>query len=209
MGIAPLIGLIGKKRVGKDTFAAVLTEHFGYKRVALADPLRDALYRQNPLVGIGGMVDRPLKLEPGLQPTNYVRLAKVIDAIGWEKAKDLVPEVRTQLQRLGTEAIRTIDDEFWIRAAFAKIDALRERGIPVVVTDVRYPNEGDAIRHASGYLVRITRDLPADGDSHASERAMDDYRENLAVPNNGTREDLEYLAASLARDLRLIYDGMH
>jgi hypothetical protein len=201
--IAPLIGIIGKKRVGKDTFAAVLTEHFGYKRIALADPLRDALYRQNPIVGTFPLLDE------GVTRVREWRVQDVVDSLGWEKAKDYVPEIRTQLQRLGTEGIRTIDDEFWIKAAFAKIDALREDGIPVVVTDVRYPNEGDAIRNANGYLIRITRNLPQDGDTHASEKAMDDYRENLSIPNNESREDLEYLASSLARDLQLIYAAMH
>ncbi|UYL87630.1 deoxynucleoside monophosphate kinase [Arthrobacter phage VResidence] len=196
---APLIGLIGKKRVGKDTFAAKLVNDHGYERVALADPLRDALYRQNPIMGTFPLLD------DGITRIREWRVQDVIDSIGWEKAKDYCPEIRTQLQRLGTEAIRTIDDQFWIKAAFAKIDALRAEGKPVVVTDVRYPNEADAIRNATGYLVRIVRDLPDDGDTHASEKAMDDYHEHLRVPNNGDVKDLEYLAGAIARDMTFIY----
>ncbi|CCQ44302.1 putative deoxynucleotide monophosphate kinase [Pseudarthrobacter siccitolerans] len=199
----PLIGLIGKKRTGKDTFAAVLVEKHGYERVALADPLREAALALDPIVGTF-----PLNSE-GLTRVREWRLSDVIAELGWEQAKDYVPEVRRTLQRLGTESIRSLDDQFWIRTAFARIDSLREAGTPVVVTDVRYPNEADAIRKAGGYLARIVRDLPDDGDAHASERALDDYRENLRIPNNGSRSDLEYMARSLGIDLKLIYAAMH
>jgi hypothetical protein len=203
MNNTPLVGLIGKKRTGKDTFAAVLVEKHGYERVALADPLREAALALDPIMGTF-----PL-LHEGLTRVREWRLSEVIDSIGWEKAKDYCPEVRRTLQRLGTESIRSLDDQFWIRTAFARIDALREAGTPVVVTDVRYPNEAEAIRKAGGYLARIVRDLPDDGDSHASEKAMDGYRENLRIPNNGSKNDLEYMAFSLGVDLKLIYDAMH
>lgn len=195
----PLIGLIGKKRTGKDTFAERLVQEHGYTRVALADPLREAALALDPIVGTF-----PLNVE-GLVRTREWRLSDAVETLGWEKAKDFIPEVRRTLQRLGTESIRAIDDRFWIDAAFRKIDALREDGKPVVVTDVRYPNEGDAIRAANGYLVRIVRDLPSDGDAHASEKAMDDYREHLFVGNNGSVEDLWHLADSVAVDLSHVY----
>lgn len=192
---APLVGLIGKKRVGKDTFAAVLVEKHGYERVALADPLREAALGLDPLVGTF-----PLTVNDKLS-TRAWRLSEVVDAIGWERAKDYVPEVRRTLQRFGTEAIRSLDEDFWVRTAFARINDLRESGIPVVVTDVRYMNEADAIRNSKGILVRITRDLPSDGDAHASERSLDNYSESVRIGNNGSEKDLQFLANSLARDL--------
>jgi hypothetical protein len=195
---APLVGLIGTKRVGKDTFAAVLVEKFGYERVALADPLREAALGLNPIVGTF-----PLTTDGGLQTREW-RLADAIDALGWELAKDYIPEVRRTLQRFGTESIRALDESFWVRTAFSRIDALRKAGVPVVVTDVRYENEADAIRNARGQLVRITRELPSDGDSHASENSLKHYSENLRIANNGSQKDFEYLAASLGRDLEFM-----
>ncbi|QOP65084.1 deoxynucleoside monophosphate kinase [Arthrobacter phage Adumb2043] len=193
---APLLGLIGKKRTGKDTFAGTLIERHAYARIALADPLREAALALDPIVGTF-----PLQSD-GVVRVREWRLSDVVEELGWEKAKDYIPEVRRTLQRLGTESIRSLDDRFWIRTAFQRIDTLREAGTPVVVTDVRYPNEADAIKAAGGYLVRIVRDLPDDGDAHASEKAMDDYREDLRIGNNGTREELAFLAYAVGRDLK-------
>lgn len=202
IGNAPLIGIIGKKRVGKDTFASTLIEKFGYEKIALADPLREAALALDPIVGTFPMtVDGVLRVEEW-------RYSEVIANLGYEKAKDYCPEVRRTLQRFGTESIRAIDDEFWIRAAFTRINERRSNGTPVVVTDVRYPNEADAIRKANGFLVRITRDLPEGGDAHISERSMDGYREDLWVANNGTQQELESVAEELARQLAAIYGAL-
>lgn len=190
----PLIGLIGKKRSGKDTFAAALTEDLRYTRVAFADPLREAALALDPLVGRVALPGNP-------SPIADVRLSALISAIGWESAKDYVPEVRRILQRLGTESIRALDEDFWIRVGSTRIDGASG---PVVVTDVRYPNEADAIRSRGGFLVRITRPGDPVGEEHISERALDDYRVDYQVPNDGTVEDLRYVAVSLATDITRI-----
>ncbi|QNO12686.1 deoxynucleoside monophosphate kinase [Arthrobacter phage Snek] len=195
MNRVPIVGMIGKKRVGKDTFASVLVEKYGYTKVAFADPLREAAYALNPIVGTF-----PLTVD-GVMRVQEWRYADVIDAIGYEAAKDYVPEVRKVLQKLG-QAIRAQDRDYWLRAGITKAV---EVGGPVVITDVRFPNEADAIRNAGGYLVRVTRDLPDDGDRDISETALDDYLENVRISNNGSREDFEFLAESLGRDLELIY----
>lgn len=179
----PLIGMIGKKRSGKDSVASTLVAEFGYSRVAFADPLREALLRLDPIIGRPALPDAPA-------PVHDVRLSEVIAAIGWERAKDYVPEVRVLLQRFGTDAIRAIDDDFWVRTTRQQIEALRADG-PVVVTDVRFPNEADAIREAGGYLVRVTRPgTESEPGAHASETALDDYPEDIVVPNIGTLDCL-------------------
>lgn len=194
MSTPTLIGMIGKKRSGKDTFAEALTETHDFARVAFADPLKEASYATNPIVG-------PAIL-PGLPGPGFHHLQDVVDAVGWETAKDKVPGVRDFLQRLGTEGIRALDDGFWLRIATGRISALRSIGSPVVVTDCRYPNEADAIRSAGGVIVRVTRDgMQDDGDRHPSETALDDYVADYHVRNNRSIDELQYVARSLATDL--------
>jgi hypothetical protein len=194
--LPPLVGLIGKKRVGKDTFAAVLVEEFGFARVAFADPLKEMALTIDPWIH-------------GFSGTH--RLATAVRVHGWESAKDRHPDVRYFLQRLG-DGVRQFDPEFWVRVGMAQADLLRHdrpmgsMGIPakpVVITDVRYPNEADAVREAGGILVRIMRPGVDDGDTHASETALDDYEVDAIVENDGDLADLRELAHDVMEDIRL------
>jgi len=182
-----IIGLVGRKRTGKDTFADVLVAKYGFTRVSFAEPLKGAAYRLNPIVG-----PSPI---PGGLGSEYRRLQDVVDAIGWERAKDFVPGVRETLQRLGTDAIRWIDDGFWVRAA---VDAINEIDGPVVITDCRFPNEADTLRKMGGYLVRLERAAVLDGDLHPSETALDDYVVDFGFLNNGPIESLQATAHYIA-----------
>ena len=195
-----LVGLMGRKRSGKDTFARVLLDEHGFQRVSYADPLREAALRLDPIVGRPGYRGH-------LAPTRDVRLSEVVGELGWELAKDLVPEVRAVLQRLGTDVVRTMAPDLWVDQAMQRVDALREpiayawggRVIageyPVVLTDVRFPNEADAIRDRGGLLLRVVRPRHVvDLDAHPSETALDDYPEDAVIANEGTVEELEGVA---------------
>ena len=164
-----IIGVSGRKRSGKDTFAKRLIEAHGFRRESFADPLRDMAYALNPLVDDVG------------------RLAGVVDAIGWERAKDEHPEIRRLLQRLGTEAGRKVlGKNIWVDTAMRKT----ADGELVVFTDCRFTNEADAIRERGGHIVRIERPGLADGDAHPSETSLDDYAFDFIVYNDGGLEKL-------------------
>lgn len=184
--LPPLIGLIGKKRVGKDTFAAVLVEEFGFARVAFADPLKEMALTIDPFL-VGGW-DSSLDDE---------FLATAVANFGWEEVKDTYPEARRFLQRLG-DGVRQFEPEFWLNAGMDTVRGKRAEAKPVVITDVRYPNEADAIRDAGGTLIRVVRPGADDGDTHASETALDDYPVGFLVENVGGRNDLEFEARVLA-----------
>ena len=181
MTTTPLVGLIGRARSGKDTAAAALVEERGFTRLAFADPLREIALALDPFVGSPAL--------PGdLAPFRGVRLSTAIDALGWERAKDTIPEVRRLLQRLGTEGGRAVlGENVWVDAAFAKVTATDG---PVVFTDVRFPNEADAIREAGGLLLRVVRPGVAPVAAHASETALDGYEVDADVWNDGTVADL-------------------
>jgi hypothetical protein len=86
LGVTPnynIIGLTGYAQSGKDTFASILVEKYGYSRIAFADKIRDFLYGINPMVGCS--------------PTGY--LQDLVNLVGWDKAKQ-EPQVRRLLQDL-------------------------------------------------------------------------------------------------------------
>lgn len=161
------IGIIGRARVGKDTAGKWLVDNRGYRRVSFADPLRDCA----------------LKLDPIVSAEQDARLREVIELEGWERAKDIYPEVRRTLQRIG-QGIRAIDSDFWLRTALDKVTAANESGVPVVITDVRYPNEADSLRRAGFHLVYIERpDVPQL--DHESEKALTADDAGYTIRNDG------------------------
>ena len=170
---APLIGLVGRKRSGKDTVARRLVEAHAFTRFAFADLLREAALTLNPIV-----------LPMDTAWASY-RLAEVVRADGWEAAKDL-PEVRRTLQNYGM-AIREIDPDFWVRPV---LGALAAHAGPAVIADVRFPNEAEAIRAAGGTLVRIIRPGLDESDAHISETALANYPVARVLVNNSTIEHM-------------------
>jgi hypothetical protein len=180
--VFPDIALTGKARAGKDTVAAHLVTEHGYKRVAFADPLKEMALQVDPIIHFWTSF-----CDECDHDTEFARLSEIVDAIGWESAKDRHPEVRRFLQQLG-QSVRQRDPQFWIRLAEAAIlDTDGDQ--PIVVTDVRYENEYLDLIEQGFTTIRITRaGLPAD--THVSETDMDRFVVDHCIENNGTIADL-------------------
>ena len=182
LGITPnynLIGLIGYAQSGKDTFASILVEKYGYSRIAFADKIRDFLYGINPMVGCS--------------PTGY--LQDLVNLVGWDKAKQ-EPQVRRLLQDLGISARELIDEDIWVNAALSNVDA-NDR---IVITDVRFENEAAMIKSMGGQLWRIKRSGVGPVNGHVSESEMGGYKVNQIFVNNGSLEELEMLITTRMRN---------
>lgn len=170
-----LIGLSGYARSGKDEIAKVLVEEFGYTRRAFADALREMLYALNPLVYVN---ETSTDFEA-------FRVAEIVDEIGWEAAKTQYDEIRSLLQRLGTEAGRNVlGQDIWVRTC------LDDHPEQMVIPDVRFPNEKTAIENAGGIVIRVTRPGIEAVNAHISERALDGEIFSYAIANKGTLDDL-------------------
>jgi hypothetical protein len=198
-----LVGLTGKKRAGKDTVAARLVERHGFARVAFADPLKEAALGLDPLIRIEGDEVGPLRLAgfPGVIPGELLRLSHVIGRVGWETAKE-VREVRRTLQEYGA-AIRALSPTFWVDMALAKADALLDAGTSVVITDVRYPNELDALAAHAGFHVHVDRPGVDTSDPHPSEVSLEPFYDDAYAEllNHGSVADLHAAVDTAVRYL--------
>jgi hypothetical protein len=98
------------------------------------------------------------------------------------------------LQRIGAER-REQDSEYWIKRAFAKIDA--QTNI-VLISDCRYKNEAVYVKDQGGYTVNIQRltqdgrqfiaeDRPA---NHLSEVDLDEWNWDFRLMNQQGHEAL-------------------
>lgn len=182
-----LIGLLGRKRAGKDSAASFLVAD-GWQQVAFAEPLKQVAYDLNPYV------ITTVGLSLGTPPR---RLADIVDERGWESAKE-IPEVRRTLQRLGDSFRIRLEPDVLVYPAVRKI---LDGKWPTVVTDVRRENEAAAIRDLGGKLWRITRPGIDDSDTHISETALDDWPVDLVINNRGSLDDLRYSVQFAAEGL--------
>ncbi|MGW6600563.1 deoxynucleotide monophosphate kinase family protein [Streptomyces sp. NPDC055036] len=184
-----LIGLSGYARSGKDTAAQALADR-GWRRAAFADKLREFLLALDPLL--------PALHGHGGQP---FRLRRYVEAWGWERAKDEHPEVRALLQRAGTEAgRRVLGANVWVNALFEE----HEDAPALVVSDVRFPNEAQAISDRGGVVIRVER--PGYGPRrneygviHESETALDNWSFDHLLSNDGTACELREKLRGVAK----------
>lgn len=168
-----IIGLSGYAQVGKDTVANYLVEKYGYRRVAFADPIREALYKLDPKIRIDEMVG--------------ASLSNAVDNLGWEEVKKLSSDARELLQRMGTEVGRNIfGQDFWVQQAFKGVDSEDK----VVFADTRFHNEAGHIKSYHGQVWRINKLDHGPVNSHYSETALDQYDFDWSIPNYGSKEDL-------------------
>ena len=104
------------------------------------------------------------------------------------------------MQNVGNTMREVIGPNVWIRPLLA---GWYESGMaPTVVSDVRYPNEADAIRAVGGLIIRIERPgyagLTGDAASHASEVPLPDHLVDFVVVNRHSIDALRDVAEMIA-----------
>jgi hypothetical protein len=167
---APLIALYSPAPAsGKTTLAEALWQH-GYQPLKLAGPLKRmtaALLRE---IGYSAECIRDA-LEGSTKTTPIPELG------------DRTP--RHLMQTLGTEWGRVcVADDLWLSLTIRHAQALRTSGVPVVIDDMRFPNEAAALRAAGATLIRIDRPHTTNPDTHASEGALDTWPFDLTITND-------------------------
>ena len=146
--------------------------------------------------------------------------------INWQTAYKQEYTVRNLLQIVGTDLIRNqLHSNAWVNALFSKynktftgLDAanhfVKNDGTSMelhypnwIITDVRFPNEAQAIKDRGGFIIRVNRNDYIFNDSgkriiptkeytnisvnqHPSETALDDYDFTFTIDNNGSLTDL-------------------
>lgn len=178
-----LIGVTGYARHGKDSFAAGLIRH-GWTRVSFADPLREMALRLDPIVVTESATD-------------YARMSTVIAQHDWEgaKATPFAAEIRRTLQRLGTDAVRGADEDFWTRIFARRVG---EVDGPVVAPDVRFPDEARTIRELGGTVVRMHRPGAPINLLHRSEASVAAIDADFDIVNDRDLDALQEQAVAFA-----------
>lgn len=200
-----VIGIGGRKTVGKDTFAHLLplvVDNRPWDFVQMSDPLWTALKTLDPLVTDDGQHLSDVlatDMEPYSIPgeENYVAAKKL-------------PEVRRLLQTLGTNVVRDmVDQDAWVKMAASTIQSKLDAGHHVALTGVRFPNELAMVEGFDRCLtVWISRELEQDEQSnHASEVSLTEDDFGYTVWNNGTIDDLRQTVEALVYTFKGLGEG--
>lgn len=172
-----ILGLVGRRRVGKDTCAEYFIAR-GFVRVALADA-------------------------PKLQVSKLYGLPESL--VWWEKNKDLPyaadpSKTHRDLLIQYANAAREKDPDVWVELALAECRKHSDAGRNVVITDIRFPNEASVFYGGHAVLLKIVRsginifDDPADSGTDAIPLWLFDG----IITNDGSVEDLWAEASAAA-----------
>lgn len=173
-----IIGVGYKKGMGKDTLADFLVKDWGYTKISFAKRLKDVA------ILLFGFTHEQVYDE---------KLKETVDPY-W----GFTP--RWALQKLGTDACRNnIDPEIWVKCAFKL--AMDSGARKIVIPDMRFPNELEAITKRGGIAVKIHRKCIDTSDpsyQHVSETILDDYQNwDAIVENDADMEFLDIAATAL------------
>lgn len=181
-----IVGIAGTAGSGKDTLAAALCDTFGYTRRGLADPIKELL---NARFGWKPeqWQDRVWKEAPAVCCVDSVSInnndVSYRDPfLQWERHSPYLSP-RELAQWLGTEVGRdTFGDDAWINALFNWWN--KQKRPLLVVPDLRFDNEAQAIRNRGGVVLRVIRPGVAAVAQHVSEQGISNNLIDLNILND-------------------------
>ena len=165
--MAKLIGITGRAGSGKTAAAKDFVAR-GYERLRFADPIKQmarALGLSEAQVD-GGEKEVPVAYLCGRTP-RYI-----LQTLGTEWGRDLIG--------------RTL----WVDLLKWRAMDLLSRDYDVVVDDVRFENEAEAIKRLGGTVIRIVRPVLVNGMGHRSESEIGALRVDHEILNDGTLDEL-------------------
>lgn len=145
------------------------------------------------------------------------------------------PTPRLLLQHIGTDLFRNkLHPNIWVNALMVDYkesqlgQAKRRRkgkSFPVgyflpnwIITDVRFPNELEAIKNKGGIVIRVNREISKEEDvnqsllgamsnykEHPSETALDNYQNfDYIIENDGTMKDLVEKVENVMKNIAIL-----
>lgn len=164
-----LIGIAGKAGSGKDEFLS----YFNTVRESESAPMFMNRKFADGVKHIAGMLTGLSWVETHTQEGKNKYLP------------DWGMTMREMQQKIGTDAMRNgLHKDVWVISSFAEF----AQNSLWAFTDVRFPNEAEAILKKEGILIRIENNR-VDTGTHLSETSLDNWAFEHIIYNNGTLEE--------------------
>lgn len=215
-----IIGFNGKARSGKDSAASYLVDNYLFDQLSFASPLK------KEMEFFFGKISDEHKEAPSLISVRRDHIHGMAKSFGftnrvgefYDKFKEeFLPfkvgetdatfeysiSYRRFAQTLGTNVARSMDENVWVDYLLKQLNDKDS----VVISDVRFDNEAEAIINNGGVVIRIIRDVAEnlvqdDTAQHISEGGVSDNLITATIENNTT---LEEFYEALEKTLDSIY----
>lgn len=161
-----IIGINGVSGSGKDTVGDYLRKKDYFEKFSFAAKMKKFTYDLFKYIGVkfAYLYDKDRSLR-----------------------KEVITEDKTVIDywiAVGN-SMRAIDPEVWIHP----LKEVTEKFDNVVVTDMRFPNEAQAIKDLGGFTLLVLRE--GSGDKRATmDKLLGDWKFDAVIHNDGTLEDL-------------------
>lgn len=176
-----IVGFIGPSGCGKDTAADYLVNKYTFKKMSFAAPLKKIVKECFILTDEQCYGDQKDIVDErwGCSPR------EMFQVLGTEFAQYMLPEL---LPSLKTKINKRC---FWVYHLLEQIKRDTSNKF-IVISDVRFQHEIDALLNQGAYLFRIDRTHNKDTREHISEEEwkLADSTKIFPIKNDGTLEDL-------------------
>lgn len=202
-----IIAFSGVKFAGKDTAAEGLIRSYGFRRIGLADRLKDICSHVFDIPR--GDMDNPSKKELFFNipiVINPDHIKHLLELLSYDEfvfsfedtckaiCKNFIGKgltsIRDVLQTVGTDICRTfVQDDIWL--AYVK-HIINNSKQPIVITDARFQNERDYLKSLGAILVLVKRPNCESKSDHISENQLgneSDY--DVVIYNDNTAYGLQ------------------
>jgi hypothetical protein len=161
----PIIGLLGRSRVGKDTAATFIINKLGKDSTHVA------------------RLSQPLK-------TAAMSLYNFSASQVEEAEKEVVDSryastPRECIQALCTHIMKMHGADFFSRQLFGRFDDGQFHGKCLIIPDIRFNHDINEVHKRGGLVIKVVRPFNPDVPNHGWESAIDQFRGDHEVQNNG------------------------
>lgn len=172
-----ILGLVGKKKAGKDSIFESLAESRSENRIK-ATPFR-------------------VSFADAIKQDIAEQLGTSLEKVNFHKDK-----LRPWIQGHGTD-MRAVELDYWINKIRLIVETEQDKiKLLTVITDVRYQNEAEWIKSLGGKLLRVYRkETDNHGDTHSSEIELESIVCDNFIYNDEGKSRLKFLALDAVRQL--------
>jgi len=180
-----IIGVTGPARSGKNEVAKYLQKYHAFHEDSFAAPIRQACINTLGLKGLEELdvvKQIPQPLFGGKTPREFMQL-------------------------MGTEFGRNmIYEPIWVDSCLARCGGFER----VVISDVRFNNEAEAIIEKNGIIIKVDRpSVRIEQSSHQSESGIRPEYITFEIINDATLDNLySQIEVTMKKIFKLIYEGI-